>query len=83
MVDVAPEAWTKEVEDARAALRRRMPDLRRLRRDADTFFFRLWPDETFVPGSASESGDRGVELIRRSCGFQEKHVVRLLAAVRN
>jgi hypothetical protein len=31
MVDVSPEAWTKEMEDARAALRERFPDLRCLR----------------------------------------------------
>jgi hypothetical protein len=80
MADVSPEAWTKEVEEARAALRRRFPDLRCLRCGTDNFLFRLWPDESLVPGLASESDNRVVELICRNCGFQEKHVVRLLAA---
>ena len=80
MTDAAAEGWTQEVEDARAALLRRFPELRCLRCGADNFFFRLWPDETLVPGLASESDNRVVELICRSCGFQEKHVVRLLAA---
>jgi len=78
MNNIAPEAWTKEVEDARAALRRRFPELRCLRCSADNFLFRLWPDETLVPGLASESNNRVVELICQNCGFQEKHVVRLL-----
>jgi len=80
MAGVEPEAWTKEVEDARTALRTRFPDLHCLRCGADNFFFRLWPDESLVPGLASESDNRVVELICRRCGFQEKHVVRLLAA---
>ena len=80
MNDIAPEAWQREVEDARAALRRRFPDLRCLRCGADNFLFRLWPDQSLVPGLASESDNRVVELICENCGFQEKHVVRLLAA---
>jgi transcription elongation factor Elf1 len=80
MVDIPPEAWAKEIEDARAALRRRFPDLRCLRCGAENFRFRLWPDESLVPGLASESDNRVVELICDNCGFQEKHVVRLLAA---
>jgi len=80
MADIAPEDWTKEVEDARTALQRRFPDLRCLRCGAENFFFRLWPDETLGLSLASESDNRVVELICRNCGFQEKHVVRLLAA---
>jgi hypothetical protein len=80
MVDVPPEAWAKEIEDARATLRRRFPDLRCLRCGTDNFLFRLWPDESLVPGLASERDNRVVELICDNCGFQEKHVVRLLTA---
>jgi hypothetical protein len=78
MVDIPPEAWAKEIEDARAALRRRFPNLRCLRCETDNFLFRLWPDESLVPGLASEANNRVVELICENCGFQEKHVVRLL-----
>ncbi|MGB3581371.1 MAG: hypothetical protein WBA40_09685 [Roseiarcus sp.] len=80
MADIPAEEWTKEVEEVRAALRRRFPDLHCLRCRTDNFRFRLWPDESLVPGLASETDDRVVELICENCGFQEKHVVRLLAA---
>jgi len=80
MADVSPEAWTKEVEEARDALRRRFPDLRCLRCGTDNFLFRLWPDASLVPGLASETDNRVVEIICENCGFQEKHVVKLLAA---
>ena len=80
MADVSPEAWTKEMEDARAALRRRFPDLRCLRCGADDFLVRLWPDASLVPGVASSVDNRVVEIICENCGFQEKHVVKLLAA---
>jgi hypothetical protein len=80
MADIPAEEWTKEVEEVRAALRRRFPDLHCLRCRTDNFRFRLWPDESLVPGLASETDNRVVELICENCGFQEKHVVRLLAA---
>ena len=80
MSDPAADAWTKEMEDARAALRARFPDLHCLRCRCDDFVLRMWPDETLVPGLASSSDNRVVELICENCGFQEKHVVRLLAA---
>jgi len=80
MADIPAEEWTKEVEEVRAALRRRFPDLHCLRCRTDNFRFRLWPDESLVPGLASETDNRVVELICKNCGFQEKHVVRLLAA---
>jgi ribosomal protein L37E len=80
MSDIAPEAWQKEMESARAALRTRFPHLRCLRCDSDNFLVRMWPDESLVPGLASNADNRVVELICESCGFQEKHVVRLLAA---
>jgi hypothetical protein len=78
--DIAPEAWQKEMENARAALRKRFPDLHCLRCGSDHFLVRMWPDESLVPGLASDADNRVVELICESCGFQEKHVVRLLAA---
>jgi transcription elongation factor Elf1 len=78
--DLAADAWTKEMEDARASLRKRFPDLRCLRCGQDDFVLRMWPDETLVPGLASNSDNQVVELICENCGFQEKHVVRLLAA---
>ena len=80
MADIPAEEWTKEVEEVRAALRRRFPDLHCLRCRTDNFRFRLWPDESLAPGLASETDNRVVELICENCGFQEKHVVRLLAA---
>jgi hypothetical protein len=80
MAEIPVEEWAKEVQEARAALRRRFPELRCVRCGRDNFLFRLWPDETLVPGLASETDNRVVELICRNCGFQEKHVVRLLAA---
>jgi hypothetical protein len=80
MADVSPEAWTKEMEDARAALRRRFPDLRCLRCGTDDFLVRMWPDASLVPGVASSVDNRVVEIICENCGFQEKHVVKLLAA---
>jgi hypothetical protein len=80
MADIPAEEWTKEVEEVRAALRRRFPNLHCLRCRTDNFRFRLWPDESLVPGLASETDNRVVELICENCGFQEKHVVRLLAA---
>jgi hypothetical protein len=83
MADIPAEEWTKEVEEVRAALRRRFPDLQCLRCRTDNFRFRLWPDESLVPGLASETDNRVVELICENCGFQEKHVVRLLAAASN
>ena len=80
MNGVAAEAWQKEMEDARAALQRRFPDLHCLRCEAESFLVRLWPDESLVPGIASDANNRVVEIICENCGFQEKHVVRLLAA---
>jgi predicted nucleic-acid-binding Zn-ribbon protein len=80
MAEIPAEEWTKEVQEARAALRRRFPDLHCLRCGEEDFYFRLWPDESLVPGLASESDNRVVELICQNCGFQEKHVVRILAA---
>jgi hypothetical protein len=79
MGDFAPEAWRKEIEDARAALRKRFPNLRCLRCGSDDFLLRMWPDQSLVPGVASDADNRVVELICESCGFQEKHVVRLIA----
>ena len=63
MADIPAEEWTKEVEEVRAALRRRFPDLHCLRCRTDNFRFRLWPDESLVPGLASETDNRVVELI--------------------
>lgn len=80
MADVSPEAWTKEMEDARAALRRGFPDLHCLRCGAEDFLVRMWPDASLVPGVASSVDNRVLEIICQNCGFQEKHVVKLLAA---
>jgi hypothetical protein len=79
MSEIAPDAWQKEMEDARAALRERFPDLRCLRCRDERFLVRMWPDESLVPGLASENNNRVVELICENCGFQERHIVRLLA----
>jgi hypothetical protein len=78
MSESVEDAWTKELEDARAALRKRFPDLRCLRCGRDDFVLRMWPDESLVPGLAPSSDNRVVELICENCGFQEKHIVRLL-----
>lgn len=66
------------MEGARAALRRRFPDLHCLRCGADSFLVRMWQDGSLVPGVASDADNRVVEIICENCGFQEKHVVRLL-----
>ena len=79
MSEIAPDAWQKEMEDARAVLRERFPDLRCLRCGNERFLVRMWPDESLVPGLASENDNRVVELICENCGFQERHIVRLLA----
>jgi len=80
MSDITAEAWQKEIEDARDALSKRFPDLHCLRCGRDSFLVRMWSDESLVPGVASPSDNRVVELVCENCGFQEKHVVRLLAA---
>jgi hypothetical protein len=79
MSEIAPDDWQKEMEDAREALRERFPDLRCLRCRNERFLVRMWPDESLVPGLASENNNRVVELICENCGFQERHIVRLLA----
>jgi RNase P subunit RPR2 len=79
MSEIAPDAWQKEMEDARAVLRERFPDLRCLRCRSERFLVRMWPDESLVPRLASENNNRVVELICENCGFQERHIVRLLA----
>lgn len=80
MSEVIADAWQKEMEDARDALRKRFADLHCLRCGRDSFLLRMWPDESLVPGVASDRDNRVVELICENCGFQEKHVVRLLAS---
>jgi hypothetical protein len=72
------EAWQKEVEDAKEALQRRFPELSCLRCRSEKFLLRMWPDSSLVPGVAGEDNNRVVELVCENCGFQEKHVVRLL-----
>jgi transcription elongation factor Elf1 len=72
------EAWQKEVEAAKDALQRRFPELTCLRCRSEKFLVRMWPDSSLVPGVASEDNNRVVELVCENCGFQEKHVVRLL-----
>ena len=79
MADIPAKEWTKEIEDARAVLRRRFPDLHCLRCGEEDFYFGCGQMNP-VPGLASESDNRIVELICQNCGFQEKHVVRILAA---
>ena len=80
MSDIAPEDWQRELENARAALGKRFPDMRCLRCQQDNFLLRMWPDATLVPGVASNADNRVIELICENCGFQEKHVVRMLSA---
>jgi len=78
MPDLSAEDWQQEMESARAVLRERFPDLKCLRCGEDNFQLRLWPDASLVPGLADETNNRVVELICENCGFQERHVVRLL-----
>ncbi len=78
MSDIPAELWQKEMDDARAMLRQRFPNLCCLRCGKDKFFMRIWPDESLVPGLASPDNNRVLELICESCGHQEKHVVNLL-----
>jgi hypothetical protein len=80
MSEIAPDKWQGEMESAREALRRRFPEMRCLRCQQDNFLLRMWPDATLVPGLASTDDNRVIELICENCGFQEKHVVKLLAA---
>jgi hypothetical protein len=80
MGEITAEAWQKEIENARHSLRKRFPDLSCLRRGRDSFLVRMWPDESLVPGVAPADDNRVVELVCENCGFQEKHVVRLLSA---
>ena len=82
MGDIAEDTWQKEIEDARAKLGDLFPKLRCLRCHRDKFLLRLWPDESLVPGIASNANNRVIELICENCGFQEKHVVNLLAAAK-
>ena len=79
MGEITAEAWQKEIENARDSLRKRFPDLSCLRCGRDSFLVRMWPDESLVPGVASADDNRVVELVCENCGFQEKHVVRLLS----
>jgi hypothetical protein len=58
MTDIPADVWRREMEDARAALRWRFPDLVCLRCCADRFLVRMWPDATLVPGVASEVDNR-------------------------
>jgi ribosomal protein L37E len=78
MVQLEAEAWRKDIDEARAALNERFPDLKCLRCGERKFMLRLWPDESLVPGIADADTNRVSELICESCGFQEKHVVSLL-----
>jgi predicted nucleic-acid-binding Zn-ribbon protein len=80
MSDIAPEDWQREMERARAALGKRFPNMRCLRCGQDNFLLRMWPDPSLVPGLASSADNRVIELICENCGFQEKHVVKMLAA---
>ena len=79
MNEVPAVDWTREMDEARALMQERFPDLACLRCRRDKFFLRLWPDQSLVPGLADPSNNRVVELICENCGFQEKHVVTLLA----
>ena len=81
MSEIGADAWQKETEDARAALLKRFPNLLCLRCGRDDFAMRMWRDVSLVPEIASSSDNRVIELICENCGFQEKHVVKLLAAV--
>ena len=66
MADIPAEEWTKEIEDA---ARGRCAGVFRtfiaFGAATENFRFRLWPDEFLVPGLASESDNRVVELICR------------------
>ena len=83
MDDVSTDQWQKEMEEARTLLKERFNPLHCLRCKADDFFVRMWPDESLVPGLADSKSNRVVELICQNCGFQEKHVVRLLTDGQN
>jgi hypothetical protein len=60
-------------------LRSRFDPLQCLRCKTDNFLVRMWPDASLVPGIADSASNRIVELICENCGFQEKHVVKLLS----
>jgi predicted nucleic-acid-binding Zn-ribbon protein len=79
MNEISAVDWKREMDDARALMQERFPDLACLRCRKDKFFLRIWPDQSLVPGLADASNNRVVELICENCGFQEKHVVNLLA----
>ena len=78
MDDKLTDPWLREMEEARAQLSSRFNPLQCLRCKAENFLLRMWPDETLVPGLADARTNRVVELICQNCGFQEKHVVKLL-----
>jgi hypothetical protein len=80
VADIDALTWQRDVDQAKAAINKRFPNLVCLRCREERFMLRLWPDESLVPGVASPEDNRVVELICENCGFQEKHVVRLLTA---
>ena len=80
MAELDPATWQRDVEVAKAALNKRFPDLVCLRCGQKKFMLRLWADESLAPGIANSENNRVMELICENCGFQEKHIVKLLTS---
>jgi predicted nucleic-acid-binding Zn-ribbon protein len=72
------DRWSEDVEKALSALRSRFPELTCLRCRSDKFYMRVWSDNSLVPGIATVENNQVLELICQGCGYQEKHIVKLL-----
>ena len=75
MTRQAFDNWTEELDEVKAAINRRFPNMKCLRCGNEAFGLRIFADDSFKTIEPTKRGHQLAEFICSSCGMIERHYI--------